>query len=93
MTTVTKEWREMIEGTRALLARRRAIADRLVDLAYRQSAKHHPETGGHPLLIHNWGNDAAKAVWAREEKRYCRVSDYVEARCRDLWVKARASYN
>ena len=58
------------------LARHRAIGDRatrLFDQACRvaiaQAAKAHPDTGGCPLLVHNWGNDHARAIMARKDRR------------------------
>lgn len=34
----------------------------------------HPETGGHLGMVHNWGNDAAKAVIAAGDKRWAKIS-------------------
>ena len=33
----------------------------------------HPETGGNPTLVHNWGNEAAKAAWGRAWNRWYRI--------------------
>lgn len=50
----------------------------------RLAANAHPETGGNVGLVHNWGNDAAKAIvadcdriWSRVDKCYKRL--YAEA--------------
>ena len=32
------------------------------------AAKAHPATGGNKTLVHNWGNDAARAVWQRRDE-------------------------
>ncbi|CAB4187883.1 hypothetical protein UFOVP1166_8 [uncultured Caudovirales phage] len=34
----------------------------------------HPETGGHLGMVHNWGNDAAKAVVERGLDRWACIS-------------------
>lgn len=39
----------------------------------RKAAIAHPETGGNELLIHNWGNDAARAVWRETWAAYYRT--------------------
>lgn len=39
----------------------------------RLGARAHPETDGNSLLIHNWGNDAARAVEARFWERWRRA--------------------
>jgi len=81
-------WQDMVKASRALSERKARIGDRAVRLAYQQAAKHHPETGGHPLMVHNWGNEAARAVWNREAARMRRVGDYCDREYRRIWKAA-----
>lgn len=58
-----------------------------------------PATNGHPLYVHNWGNDAAKAVYEHGRLRWSVISAaadrlYAEAEHRNhggnfrpLWCK------
>jgi len=40
------------------------------ELATRFANEADPRTGGDALLIHNWGNEVSKQVWARYEARW-----------------------
>lgn len=56
-----------------ICAQRDRIIRRISDRARASACAAHPETGGHPQYVHNWGNDAAKAAWALERVRSTRV--------------------
>lgn len=43
----------------------------------------HPETGGSPHLIHNWGNDAARGVMARASRRWEAIREAMGRRIRE----------
>lgn len=87
------EWTHMITECRRIGDRVREVTRRSVELAYRQAALHHPETGGNPLLVHNWGNDRAKAAWSREAQRTRHALDYRDATFHRLWKAAIAAEN
>ena len=44
-----------------------------MDQGRRSAKKAHPETGGNPTLVHNWGNEAAKAAWERAWGRWYKI--------------------
>lgn len=44
----------------------------------------HPETNGMPGLVHNWGNEEARAMLRRSNERAWRFSDYSNRRYREL---------
>lgn len=61
------------------------VAMRLASNAARRA---HPETDGNENLVHNWGNEAARAVWEAAWKRVRRFDAafermYSEAEHRD----------
>lgn len=39
-----------------------------------------PRTGGNEMLIHNWGNEAARLVWANGWKRWRTYSEQCDRR-------------
>lgn len=58
-----------------------------------RAAAAHPETGGQWNLVHNWGNDAARAVIAKAEARWNRIRPiedrlYAKAMLRDPFYVA-----
>ena len=53
---------------------RERVYAKLRALARKRACAAHPDTGGHPNLIHNWGNAAAKKVWYDAYARWARHS-------------------
>lgn len=71
----------------ALYVQHNRIYNRLTERARKRAKAAHPETGGEPLLVHNWGNETAKAAWAqmsetaaKVQKAYDRLRDEAEHR-------------
>ena len=40
-----------------------------IEVAYKLASAAHPATSGNPSLVHNWGNDAARAIWQNQDRR------------------------
>jgi hypothetical protein len=64
-----------MKSTREIYDQHREINKRIFANARRLARIAHPETGGADLMCHNWGNDAAKAVWTRAYARMHRAHD------------------
>ncbi len=45
------------------------LYETIMRLGYCRAKVAHPETGGHPLYIHNWGKPEARLAVARAEER------------------------
>ena len=73
-TTRTKSfeqlWRQYDRIWRRLIERTKLLAKRA-----------HPETNGEDLFVHNWGNEASKAVWAAFWARWRKIDPIYEALC------------
>lgn len=54
------------------------------DALRKRLARLHPATGGHLGLVHNWGNDAARAAVREADKRWQRFSAWHDKRYREL---------
>lgn len=67
--TASEQWTAGLNRHRAIGERATRLANQAWRLAIAQAAKAHPETGGSPLLVHNWGNDRARAAMARKDRR------------------------
>lgn len=87
----TQAWKDMVAKVSALQERKRRISDKAARLAMMQAARHDPDTGGMPSLVHNWGNAASKAVWARHDARMNRVFAWSQAEYRKLYDAALAA--
>lgn len=48
-----------------------------------------PRTGGNEMLVHNWGNDQARAVWAHGWERWRRYGAAFDRRYRAMLDAAR----
>lgn len=48
-------------------------------IATKRAARVHPETGGNHCLVHNWGNDEARAVWAWQGSLWASVKPAIDA--------------
>lgn len=69
------------------LARKNRAWRRFMSRTIRLAAIADPRTGGNELLIHNWGNDAAKAVWRDGWRRWHAYSKRAEVISRDLMMR------
>lgn len=67
--SATPEWTAGLAAMRAVSERARVLSDMAWQLAIKNAARAHPDTGGSPLLVHNWGNDAARAAMRRKDRR------------------------
>lgn len=63
------QWTAGLSQHRAIGDRATRLANQAWRVAIAQAAKAHPDTGGCPLLVHNWGNDHARAIMARKDRR------------------------
>ena len=59
--------------TSRLFEQQDRIFRRLMEIGKRRARTAHPETGGIEHLVHNWGNEAARAVWRDVWARWRRV--------------------
>ena len=53
--------------------------ERLGRLTRERIAKAHPDTGGHPGLVHNWGNPEARAILKASEERWRKIAKRFDA--------------
>lgn len=68
-----------MKTTRQIYDQHRRIGIAIFSNARKFARIAHPETDGSDLMCHNWGNAAAKAVWARAYKRLRRVHNTYKA--------------
>ena len=48
---------------------------KMVDLTTARAKRRHPATGGNHQLVHNWGNDEAKAIWHHSQRAWASISE------------------
>ena len=63
-----------------LYAQKQRMSQRAMRVMRQACRRAHPETEGHPLLVHNWGNPESKAADARHNARWHRIADALDAR-------------
>lgn len=57
-----------------IYAQQQRVSDMLWRRTTRKAAEADPETGGNMMLVNNWGNEAANAVWSAHWERSDRIS-------------------
>lgn len=61
-------------------AKRRRAWRRFISRTTKLAAIADPRTGGNENLVHNWGNEAARQVWANGWKRWRAYADAADRR-------------
>ena len=62
-----------MKTTATIYAQYGRLSARNLDMARDRARRAHPATDGNALMVHNWGNEAARAVWARADARGSRI--------------------
>ena len=80
-------WADMIRKCQALGVKRDRAFRTFMRRTMKLARAAHPATGGNECLVHNWGNDEARRIWADGWRRWRSYSAAADRRHRE-WVDA-----